>query len=60
MHQNTRRHLGVHWCFRDVYFLRGSFRREKVYLFSLCVFERLIRMQITERFKLISLDFGFV
>ena len=69
MYQNTRRHVGVHLCFCDVYFLRGYFRREKVHpsarvthvtvLHSLCVFERLVRMQMKERFKPISLDFGF-
>ena len=66
MCQKTRRHVGVCLCFRDVYFLRGSFRREKIPFFprdrplcSLSEFEALIRMQTTERFKPISLDFGF-
>ena len=64
--QNTRRHVGVRLCFRDVYFLRGSFRRDKVPIFPrdrpTClrwVSLRLIRLQITERFRPISLDFGF-
>ena len=64
--KDTRRHVGVRLCFRDVSFLRGSFRREKVPFFPgdgpTClrwVSLRLIRMQITERFKPISLDFGF-
>lgn len=64
MYQNTRRHVGVHLCFHDVYFLRGCFRREKVHpsfrvapvtvpdLSWLCVFGRLVRMQMTERLVL--------
>ena len=51
MHQNTRLHVGVYLCFRDVYFLRSCFRREKVHpaarvtpvtvlpVFAMCVSE---------------------
>ena len=31
MYQNTKRYVGVHLRFRDVYFLRGCLRREKVH-----------------------------
>ena len=31
MYQNTRRYAVVHLRFRDVYFLRGCLRREKVH-----------------------------
>ena len=31
IYQNTRRHVGVHLRFRDFYFLRDCFRREKVH-----------------------------
>lgn len=49
--KDTRRHVGVRLCFRDVSFLRGSFRREKVHpsarvthltvlpVFAMCVWE---------------------
>ena len=31
MYQNKKRHVGVRLCFRDVYFLRGCFRRGNVH-----------------------------
>ena len=65
--KDTRRHVGVRFSFRDVYFLRGSFRREKVPFFPrdrptclLGMILRFIRTQITEHFTPVSLDFGFL